>query len=142
MTDESNLDKTLARGTSLADEIEKAAQALEIKDFPLASLCLGKALKHVEPPHGPGNPIPHDSSPDAEIHKMLQAIEDGMFSMAAFCLRKAIAGLKAGDGPELRVQVLDAAAAVAAAEDLARSLEEEDHSGAATHLRNLAAQVG
>lgn len=134
-------DKSLARGTGLADEIEKAAQAFELKDFPLAALCLGKALKHVERPHGPDHPIPHDSSADAELHKMLQAIEDGMFPMAGFCLRKAMQGLRSGEAPEFAVQVLDGATAAAAAEELARSFEEGDHTGAATHLRNLRAQL-
>lgn len=141
MTDESNLDRSMARGTSLADELEKAAQAFDTRDFPLASLCLGKALKQVEPPHGPGNPIPHDHSPDAELHKMLQALEDGMFPMAAFCLRKAMQGIQAGQAPGLKLEVHDPAVALVAAEDFARCLEVADHSGAADQLRALRSQI-
>lgn len=136
MTDQ---DKTMARGTGLSDELEKAAQAFELRDFPLAALCLGKVLRRIEPPREPGALV-KPGTPVAELRNMVQAVEDQEFHLAALCLRKAMSGLKTGEAV-LTLPLRDPAAADLLAQELARTLEEGDTSGVAMFLRDLAGQV-
>jgi hypothetical protein len=124
---------------SMADEIEKMAEALENRQFHLASICLGKIVDQVplSAAEQTGEPEAFSTHFHAEGHKVVKAIDQQNYSLASLCLRKVV---KACDEVSLPpgVRLKDPISAKATAERLVHALSSADLHMTADLSRKLA----
>lgn len=124
---------------SIADEIEKMAEALENRQFHLASLCLGKIVNQI-----PLAAVEQDGQPEAfsthfhaEGHKVVKAIDQQNYSLASLCLRKVVKAVTEVTLPP-GMRLKDPISAKATAERLVHALSSADLHMTADLSRKLA----
>ena len=126
--------------TSVPDEMEKFAEALEARNFKLAGVCLRKIADGIVPPSSsPGQETQEalSSSFNAEMHKACKALESKEFHLAEMCLRKAMKAAAEVPLPE-GWELLNPKEAQHCAHQMATTLGSGDFSGAAIFTRKIA----